>query len=803
MDRDGLISALGYSYNQDPLPLLIKEGIDYSSAKKYMQLLRIADVNKNEKLERVFNLLNDNGYLSQDDLGLYELKQYDIYLFEDDEDEEIINLLNKNELSYFLLHIDELDVPANGDYSLTFSKNNQYANKEVKIFKNKFAQYLYIFSDIRRYVVDHYKKVNDVQVLIKDDADIYYVRLFSHLFKLPIYASYSINIISLPGIREKINQIYSQKSFIFTEEENNDERLKPLKEIIEHYELNEIKDFDYAYANLLEIVSSMSVNEMIDDKGIVITKRYSINDKAMTYITNFQYGEFYKVYDDKNVLTDEEMKKVGCNPSYNKTKLDRRKKLNYIRYNRIPFLSRVEQHGNDALFDSQFIEDFALDKQGLVVKEKINLEGYYTQEAHAIAVADHFDKQFVLFNVDEYRSYDHSFKGLSKPYITNDKKMWYVTNLERYISCPYRYYLSNLLPIREQDDDFHIRAVGILIHKVFEHITHRDISFEDAFKEGREEYLKAMKCDGNNKKEEAYLYALKKWTSLIYEVARDWFEHANIIDNPRDSEQAISFSLKDREGNRYNFKGRIDKIIWSKDEQDNKTYYSIVDFKTGSESFVPDIVFLGQSSQLPIYYYAIENSLNKDGYTGGGTFGGFYIQHNYSISLKRFMANSGAKAYFHPNSIKNYIKLRGLGIGTPSYVRSIDDTGFTKTGIPSSNGGTYVNPTGIKEIDGEDNVTKIKDNDLNYNFLDLVEDAKEALINNIHHILNNDFPIAPSLSKIKDDKEEADTDELVCSNCPYSDICYKSIYDYRNHAEEIEEHFKKYIKEEEIVGGEA
>ena len=59
------------------------------------------------------------------------------------------------------------------------------------------------------------------------------------------------------------------------------------------------------------------------------------------------------------VLTDAELQAEGLNPSYVRTALDRRLKLNFLRYSKIAMLSRVEEHLQDKIYDSPFLEEFA------------------------------------------------------------------------------------------------------------------------------------------------------------------------------------------------------------------------------------------------------------------------------------------------------------------------------------------------------------------------------------------------------------------------------------------------------------
>ena len=123
---------------------------------------------------------------------------------------------------------------------------------------------------------------------------------------------------------------------------------------------------------------------------------------------------FYKEYKDNNVVSDKEIELIGNNASYNKTLLDKRKKLNYIKYLNIGMLSRVEQHLDDHIYDSQFINEFwkeidainhvSIDCEKLLVND----------DARDILLTAKLDWLFYNTTYEKFRSYDHSFKGIEK-----------------------------------------------------------------------------------------------------------------------------------------------------------------------------------------------------------------------------------------------------------------------------------------------------------------------------------------------------------------------------------------------------
>nr|MCR4911489.1 hypothetical protein [Bacilli bacterium] len=97
INRNTLLDKLAYRFTSDPIPYLIKEkGISYSKAKRYINLLRLGVHQNNPKLNSLYSDISS--MLTKDEYGLYELEQYEIYLFEMDEDRDVIHLLNNNKL---------------------------------------------------------------------------------------------------------------------------------------------------------------------------------------------------------------------------------------------------------------------------------------------------------------------------------------------------------------------------------------------------------------------------------------------------------------------------------------------------------------------------------------------------------------------------------------------------------------------------------------------------------------------------------------------------------------------------------
>ncbi len=774
ISRHELINKVSYSFAKDPIPFLLKNGIGYKKAKKYLDILLTADVSKSSRLQELFNDLNDNGYLVKDEYGLYELKDSHIFLFEMKYDAAIQEFMNRNGLAYEQLRLEDLELV----------KNNAYISPNIIYFENKMSQFLYIFSWIRDKVKENVNQKH--RIIINGNEDIFYVKIMSDLFDLPVCYIEERPLLSVKKVKAKINEIYNSKEFAFNEEELEDQDVKALKDLIDYYDLSHLDSFEIGYANLLEIVASKNTRIPVGNKGIVISNKFTFSPEFFTYVTNFNSDKFYKIYQDDNVLPDTILKEIGYNTSYQKTAVEKRNKINFLRHNNVAILSRVKKHLNELIYDSPLVEELGW-KDNVKIEDENLFFPTFTSEASDIRRSMILDKENARVSEYFYRTYDQRYTPIE---CGNDfkKDTWYITNLETYINCPFKYYLNILIPIKR--DDYSRRFNGTFIHKVFEKFNHSDFNIEEAFKEGEETFLKEFEKNEiqPTPEELASLEIIKHWLRKLiktYRKVSDDISFAKPVED--DYELRIKFKLEDNQGETYNFSGRIDKIVVT--ELNDKKYYSIVDYKSGSESFKPLEVFLGKSIQLPLYYYAIEENIQPDFYTKGGVFGGFYIQHLYFNSIKSGFKDNNTPRLMEKNLISSF-RLSGINNQDTNYIISVDPSAFnTKTGKVVTKGtnllqvkNQFNDPEGDEQI--IDNKKVLIDK---YNLNDLVEDAKEAAIETIHRICEADFPIAPtSLSP-----SEFNDKKLVCTYCPYKAVCYHDKSDAVDYRKKIWKRFQK------------
>lgn len=753
ISRSDLLDKVAYRFSKDPIPYLIKEkGIEYSKAKRYVNLLRLGVHEGNEKLKTLLNDIKE--CLTVDEYGLYELKGCHLFLFEMDEDKDVTSLLNKKDISFEHLHFEDLDE----------QECDEFLNPKIIYFSDKFAQFCHIFSEIREKLLSDPSLQHRIEILVKDYNDIFYIQSLSRLFNIDVFANIRSPLRSDPIISKKINDIYLNRFFSFSEDELRDENIKLLYDLIKKYRIDEIEDFDFAYLNISEILNSQMYDTPLSEKGIAISSTYLFDPNALIYITNFEQGSFYKEYADNNVLSDGELSALGLSTSYDKTKLDERKKKNFIKYNHVLLYSRVKQHLSDSIYDSHFMHNGLIDvkPEEMDKKEEINLDGIYTTPVSKLIKAFYYDQYSIYQQVDDYLSYDRKFKGVSANELMV-KERWSITNLEKYVDCPFKYYLDRLINLDSMDKHHAYR--GTLIHSVLEDIYHPEFSFEKSFERGVKEYKKNMERNGEEftNKEEVYIEIYRHWLSRIIPSLLRQKEHMNLIEEKKDYEVEVKFDIAG-----YPFKGSIDRLIYTKNG--DEIYYTIVDYKTGSEDYDPEALPIGKCIQLPLYYYAISNN---EELTKGGKLGGFMIQHPFFNTIKSAFVD---KDYFSESNLLASLRYSGVHLSDERYTKSFDDTYF-QNDESKKKGGAFLNDKlTFNDVDDDSILlNKYKDDVSRFNVNDSVNASLKAAEEIIESIKNNEFEITPSQIEIT--KAVTSSSRARCQYCEHRNICYRKGYD--------------------------
>ncbi len=771
-NEDDLLRRLSCSFDKgkvDPIPYLLKKGITYPNAKKYLNLIRVADLSQNESLSSLYKELKENGYLKFDELGEREVSLGHLFLFEKQEDIELHCFLQRKGIKFSDLAISQLGInpalPSN-------------AHPPVYLFEDKFYQFSYLFSSLRQRLLECPEESKRIVVVYHDAKDQFYAKLGSSLFGVSASFNVSSPLLSNIKVKQKVASIHSSMSFAFTEEEKKDEDLSALLELVNHYDLANL-DASFAYAALLDILSANEVRRE-PDPGVAFTSSSMLDPSLIFYVTNFQYGDFYAITNDKNVLSDDELVKVSANPSYVKTELDKRKKRNFLTYNNIVFLSRAAKHLTDKIYDSPFVKELGWGEE--VEKKRWNDEGAFTSSSEKIYRVDQLDKLFYHKPFFDLLNYDHSYKKVEGERLIQNKR-WSASSLERYIFCPFQYLLHSYFPM--DPSSLRITASGTLNHFMMEQLYREDFDFDARFEEGAKTYRQSF---ANSKQpftaeEEGFLTIYRHWLKKCMESLRQLLKEDG-VKLSEEAECRISYNLPGEEGEQYPFSGRIDKILFAKAE--DKTYYTIVDYKSGAEDFELKNVFLGGSTQLPLYTLALQDKNNAD-LTKGATFAGFGIHHSYQKNIHNLIKDD----WIEESVCIKKMKFKGPLYSGVEFWSALDPTAFKKNSKElTKNLGVYFSSKNLFEDTDKDSLL---DDDIPYTMQALLQDARQGLLDTIRKISNNEFPIRPTSPNLNGDYRS-----LTCKWCSYGDICYRNkAHDMVSYQEQKAEHFASFGTDED------
>ena len=769
-NEDDLLRRLSCSYDKgrkDPIPYLLKKGITYSNAKNYLNLIRVSDLSKNESLASLYKELNENDYLKFDELGAREVSLGHIFLFEKQEDIELHSFLVRKGIPCRDLSIEELGIaPA-------LSENS---HPPIYLFEDKFYQFSYLFSCLRQRLLERPEDGKRIVVMSHDTKDQFYAQLGQSLYGVPASFDVRAPLLSNIKIKKKVSAIHDSKSFAFTDEEIKDEELSPLYDLVNHYGLSQL-DNSFAYASLLDILSANEVRHE-PTPGVTFTDSCILDPNLVFYVTNFQYGDFYAITSDKNVLSDDELLKVSANPSYVKTELDKRKKKNFLTYNKIVFLSRVAKHLTDKIYDSPFLDEFKWSKD--VEKKQWKEDGAFTSASEKIYRADQLDSLFYHKPFEDLLGYEHSYKKVGGDRLIKNEK-WSASKLERYIFCPFQYLLNSYFA--SDSNSLRTTASGQLNHFMMERLYSDDFDFETRFEEGAKNYRKAFE-DANEPftaEEEGFLSIYKYWLKKTMDALR-LLKKEDGFKVREDAEHSITYTLEEA-GEQYVFSGRIDKILYV--EGGGKLYYTIVDYKSGAENFELKNVFLGGSTQLPLYALSLKHKKQAK-LIKGATFAGFGIHHSYQKNIHNLIDGD----LIQENVCTKEMKFKGPLYNGTDFWGSLDPTAFKKGGIElkSNLGDYYVS----KNLFEDEHKSNLLDSDVLYTMDNLLEDARLSLLSTIRKITHNEFPIQPTSSDL-----EGDYRALTCSHCSFGDICYRNkTRDMVSYHDKKTEHFASISREE-------
>lgn len=437
----------------------------------------------------------------------------------------------------------------------------------------------------------------------------------------------------------------------------------------------------------------------------------------------------------------------------------------------------------------QMIDDNNINIQGIDYKDNIFSKSrlsYYLptilRKIKNSKLVEDSEKSFVrnvidnIRNEEEYKeiitSIDESDRMLSKKKtlsssaiknIFPESKGFSVSEIEKYIKCPYQHFINyGIKPRESKDFKVDLMDYGNITHKSFDYFVkniekdnREDLSTKDEmsdftqgfFNESVGFYIDDYKlADAKNKYFISKLKDMIDVSLVVLNKQLEIVEPKNVFTEAKYGIGGDFPALRyDIDGTTYYMQGIIDRVDHY--QIDGKDYYRIIDYKTGNKRFDLSRVYHGLDLQLMVYLYTV---ISKD--EQSEPIGAFYqvVKHRYN--------DIGNDLILDEAIIKNHM---WDGI-------VVDDIKALRISDKSFNNNAYDNSEVIKYQGRAKDYSK-KNNVVDKSMIsNLIDRVNEKITSSIKNIKSGHIDVKPyKLNK-----------ETPCGYCAYRAICKFEFNDY-------------------------
>ena len=607
-----------------------------------------------------------------------------------------------------------------GKYEKKLFKNLKYKYEKKKL--NKHLHMIYNFNTIEDEV--HFIALKICKLIDQDKIDIknikltnvdssYYntiVRIFT-LFGLHVNIPYKSSLSSFRYVKNFI-EMYRNNNLDYAIEniDKNNKLFTNIIDVINKYIKYDNKDLiiyklehtdvcSYKYNNGIEIIDYL---------------QYNNDDNDYVFMLGFNDGVVPKSYKDIDYITDNIKNLVDLDTTKEKNIYLREDILNSIYSIKNLFITYKNRDTKKTFYPSSMCTYFEVVKGDIIddvsyseIYNKIRLTRCIDDYIKYGCKSDDFETLYNNFKV-EYNSFKNEYSLINR---VMDKLTLSYSKMQIYNKCAFRYYLTDVLKLDIFEESFST-VIGSMVHYVMEKCLSNNDMDTDKYVI---EFLKDKELSNKEK------FFLEKYKVCIKELLNQVIlekEYGTFEDAMYEKRIEIDY------GNDIKFIGIIDKILYK--EENDKTYLTLIDYKTGNDDISLKYLKYGLNIQLPIYLY-LSNYLNLRNVL----YSGFYLQ-KFNITEKDY------RLIGYSNSNRDILSILDSGYDNSKIIKgmkTLKDGSFSKH-------------------------TKVLDNDDINEIIEITRNKIEDVITNIK---NNKFPINP---KIDGDKN------IGCDYCKFKDICF-------------------------------
>lgn len=634
--------------------------------------------------------------------------------------------------------------------------------RDVLKFKTYDKEVEYVFTQIAKLLVDakEVEAINNIYIWSNSTAYNHMISRYSDIFGIPVSIKET----------ESIKNHITYKEFYKCLRESNDKRqafqkIEKYKETYEYnallsllnefyfldgeelcevikVEIENVKYKDLTYKNCVKVVSNGDVFKEGDYVFLIgfDSNTYPKTHKDDDYLPSSYAGIC-------NITTHNEKNELELNKAvYTISKINNANLT--LTFSNFSTTKNVISLANEKLSCNEIEHQINELENG--TKYIKHIPGLLNQLNRASFIDKQIDQKEYKKGFHVYKSYNPKFikfsdkdkKNLMKileDSKTNKPKLYLsYTSMDEYYKCRFRYYLERVLKIKH-DEDRVATKLGNIFHGLLEKNDKKKIDLEVE----KQQILDVT--------EDVILkyYFNKFWDDfkLIIDFNNKFKNNTKLKDVLAESELVVNF-LDENIDKQFN--GKIDKIIFKKDDSGNY-YIAIIDYKTGDPSSTLDNIVYGLNLQLPSYAYLISK-------------GDFKVKDEKlkienPIILGLYLQKILQKVDYKINQTKDPTQEKNKNLKLDGY--SISDTSLLAMLEPDYADSEYIKNLKYKS----DSTIFVKDaklissNDIKM----IIEIVDEKIKEAFDSIIQADFAINP---------KKIGSSNVSCQYCPYSNICY-------------------------------
>ena len=715
MTKNEFMSNYFFSYNDDAIYYLMnKYNFNVDVAKVYLNNLYVIDIDKEYNNKKLLFLRDIKKELVDNKLLIFNR------LFKEYIKDKKIEVSN-----YY-----DLDKYEENALNYNFIIPKVTINNKVFEFSTIEEEVNYVCIKIAGLLKSGID-INKIYLTNVSNDYLYIIRNLFKYYKIPINIDFNDSIYGT-----KVVQDFLITRKLDLEDSNKGPINKKIINILE--ELSNIDENDPIYNKILidklkhTYISPKIVSNAVNIKDLY---QYEFKEDEYVFLVGFNQDVLPSFRKDIDYITDSMKDEIDM---YTTDYLNRREKdiVSYLlsRINHL-YLSYKLNTPFNTFYMSSLINELNLDIEH-ISNDNWSFSNIYNR-IRLGEMLDYYylygkkDKNLTVLNTHYdimYREYDNGFDGInSDVYLKNlpyPLKLSY-TSINSYNECHFKYYINYVLKLNIYEDSF-AAYIGSLYHKVLSLCLNKGFDFNA-------EYMKYISEKELSLKEKI----------LLVRIRKDLEELINIIH----SQQLLTgydefyfekkFAIPINSNVSVEFIGYIDKIMYYKNMED--TYYSIIDYKTGSIDTNIEPIKYGLHMQLPAYLYLINYSKE----ISNPIFTGIYYQnilHDYPTWSKSL-----------EKDLKDRYLLKGYSTDKTDILERFDSTYQESELIKSMK---YSPDKGFSSY------TKLINDSTLY---DLVKYTKNIIEESAKDIVAAKFDINPKVYG---------NENISCKYCQFKDLCF-------------------------------